>query len=145
MKQLFIILLFFSLICFSQKTFIENNINTKWINGTNELSFLENENDNKNAYKAVTTKSYIFYIELDKDVYTPDELNNERLLNCCMCSYTAITQNSRDTLKVEKGSRDDFGNSKVIINTFYLKEDNLIQFKHIDKEPPTLTIWSRVY
>ena len=62
-----------------------------------------------------------------------------------MCSYTAITQNSNDTLRVEKGSRDDFGNGEVVINTFYLEGENLIQVKLIDEEPPFIISWSRVY
>ena len=145
MNKLFIFSLIIPLIGFGQNTFIESNSNTKWINGTNKLSFLESVGSEKNTYKAVTSNSYIFFIELNKDVYNSEDLNLERLLNCCMCSYTAITQNSNDTLRVEKGSRDDFGNGEVVINTFYLEGENLIQVKLIDEEPPFMISWSRVY
>tara|TARA_B100000902_G_scaffold76492_1_gene81319 strand:- start:73 stop:504 length:432 start_codon:yes stop_codon:yes gene_type:complete len=143
MKKLFLFFLIMPLIGFGQNTFLESNINTNWINSTNELSFLESVDNN--TYKSVTSNSFIFFIELDKDVYSSEDLNNERLLNCCMCSYTAIIQNSKDTLRIEKGSRDDFGNGQVVINTFYLEGDDLIQVKLINEEPSTLTIWSRVY
>lgn len=143
MNKLLIFLLYFPLFLFSQSTFLKKNIDTKWINGTNELSFLETV-DNNNSYKAVSSNEFIFFIELDNDAYSLKDLESERILNCCMCSYTAITKNSNDTLRIEKGSRDDFGNSEIIINTFYIRGNNLIQVKKTDDNAPLLTNWFRV-
>jgi len=144
MNKLLIFLFCFPLFLFTQSTFLKKNIDTKWINGTNELSFLETIDNNNNSYKAVSSNEFIFFIELDNNEYSPKDLESERILNCCMCSYTAITQNSNDTLKIEKGSRDDFGNSEIIINTFYIKDDNLIQVKKTDNNPPLVTNWLRL-
>jgi len=143
MKKLLLILLCAPLFLLGQTTFLKRNIDTKWINGANELSFLETIETN--SYKAVSSNSFIFFIDLDKDVYNFEELESERLLNCCMCSYTAIIVNTKDTLKIEKGSRDDFGNSDVVTNTFYIQENKLVQVKVIDNESPIVTIWSQVY
>ena len=142
MKKLLLLLIYLPLIGLSQNTFLKRNIDTKWINGANELSFLETIETN--SYKAVSSNSFIFFIDLDKDVYSIEELERERLLNCCMCSYTAIIVNTKDTLKIEKGSRDDFGNSDVVTNTFYIQENKLVQVKVIDNESPIVTIWSQV-
>jgi hypothetical protein len=142
MKKLLLILLCVPLIGLSQNTFLKRNIDTKWINGVNELSFLETMD--KNSYKAVSSNSFIFFIDLDKDVYSIEELERERLLNCCMCSYTAVIVNTKDTLKIEKGQRDDFGNSDVLTNTFYIQENKLVQVKVIENESPIFTIWAKV-
>ena len=139
MKKLLLILICVPLIGLSQNTFLKRNIDTKWINGANELSFLETIDTN--SYKAVSSNSFIFFIDLDKDVYSIKELELERLLNCCMCSYTAIIINTKDTLKIEKGSRDDFGNSDVVNNTFYIQENKLVQVKVIDNKAPIMTHW----
>ena len=141
MKKLLFILLYLPLIGLSQNTFLKRNIDTKWINGANELSFLETMDMDKNSYKAVSSNSFVFFIDLDKDVYSIKELESERLLNCCMCSYTAIIVNTKDTLKIEKGSRDDFGNSNVVNNTFYIQENKLVQVKVIDNKVPIMTHW----
>ena len=125
----------------SQNTFLKRNINTKWIDGANELIFLEKIDTN--SYQAVSSNSFIFFIDLDKDIYTIEDLENERMLNCCMCSYTAIIVNSKDTLKIEKGQRDDFGNSDVVTNTFYIQNNKLVQVKVMDNENPIFTIWSK--
>ena len=142
MNKLLLLLLSVPLIGLSQNTFLKRNINTKWINGANELIFLEKIDTN--SYQAVSSNSFIFFIDLDKDVYSIEELEKERLLNCCMCSYTAIIVNSKDSLKIEKGQRDDFGNSDVVINTFYIQENKLVQVKVTENEPPIFTIWSKV-
>ena len=126
----------------SQNTFLENNIDTKWINGANELSFLEKIDTN--SYKTVSSNSFFFLIDLDKDVYSNKELERERLLNCCMCSFTAIIINTKDTLKIEKVSRDDFGNSDVVTNTFYIQENKLVQVQVIDNQSPIVTLWSQL-
>ena len=79
MKKLLLLLIYLPLIGLSQNTFLKRNIDTKWINGANELSFLEKIDTN--SYKAVSSNSFIFFIDLDKDVYSIKELELERLLN----------------------------------------------------------------
>ena len=140
-KLLLLLLLCVPMIGISQNTFLKRNIDTKWINGVNELFFLEKIDTN--SYRAVSSNSFIFFIDLDKNVYSIEELEKERLLNCCMCSYTAIIVNSKDSLKIEKGQRDDFGNSDVVTNTFYIQENKLVQVKVIENEPPVFTFWSK--
>tara|TARA_B100001540_G_C15816433_1_gene647773 strand:+ start:3673 stop:4821 length:1149 start_codon:yes stop_codon:yes gene_type:complete len=142
MKKILFLLMFCPFFVYSQNTFLKRNIDTKWINGENELSFLEKIDPN--SYKAVSSNSFIFFINLDKDVYSIEELERERLLNCCMCSYTAIILNTKDTLQIEKGQTDDFGNSDIVTNTFYIQENQLVQVKVIDNESPIVTIWSQV-
>jgi hypothetical protein len=132
-----------SLSVYSQD-FIEINYNTKWTNGVNELSFLERAENDKNTYKAFSKTTYLFYIDLDKDYYSVKDLEQERSVvrNCCLCSYTAILKNSKDTLQIEKGSSDDFGNSNFVVNTFYMKNENLIHVKLSDDDSNIITIWN---
>ena len=143
MKKL-LILLIIPLLSFGQNTFLKRNIDTKWINATNELSFLETIDNRENVYKGISSNSFIFFIDLNKDIYSIEDLKLERLLNCCMCSYTAIIVDNKDTLKIEKGSRDDFGNSHVVINTFYIQEKKLVQVEEINNNIPKITYWSRI-
>ena len=139
-----LILLIIPICSLGQNTFLKRNVDTKWKDGTNELSFLETIDNKENVYRGVSSNSFIFFIDLDEDVYSIEDLNSERLLNCCMCSYTAIIVNNKDTLKIEKGSRDDFGNSHVIINTFYIQEKKLVQVEAINNNIPKITYWYRM-
>ena len=142
MKKLLLLLLCAPLFLLGQNTFIKQFTNSNWVNGTNELSFLKTIDNNKNTYKAVTSKSYIFFIDLDKDNYSTKELKPVRI-QCCMCSYTSI-MDTEDTLKVDYFSTDDFGNSELRVNTFYTQENKLVQVEEIDNESPIVTIWSQV-
>lgn len=134
-----------SLLAYSQD-FIEFNQNTKWITEVNELSFLERSENDTNIYKAYSENSYLFYIDVDEDYYSITDLERERSVvrNCCMCSYTAILKNSKDTLQIEKGSSDDFGNSTIIIDTFYKENENLVQVKLLDDNSTVVTIWKSI-
>ena len=125
-----------------QNTFIKQFNNSKWANGSDTLSFLESLDTKGNSYKAVTSSSYIFYIDLDKDNYSTKELNPERI-QCCMCSYKSILD-TKDSLIVDHFSTDDFGNSELRVNTFYIQENKLVQVEVIDNESPIVTIWSQV-
>jgi hypothetical protein len=137
-----------ALLCLSaySQDFIEFNQNTKWINEVNELSFLERSENDTNIYKAYSETSYLFYIDVDEDYYSITDLERERSVvrNCCMCSYTAILKNSKDTLQIEKGSSDDFGNSTIIIDTFYKENENLVQVKLLDDNTTVVTIWKSI-
>ena len=126
--------------------FIKMNYNTKWTNGVNELSFLERTENDKDTYKAFSKTSYLFYINLNINHYSVKDLKQERIAvrNCCMCSYTAILKNSRDTLRIEKGSSDDFGNSDIIVNTFYKKNEKLVHVKSSDDDSNIVTIWNPI-
>ena len=126
--------------------FIKMNYNTKWTNGVNELSFLERTENDKDTYKAFSKTSYLFYINLNINHYSVKDLKQERIAvrNCCMCSYTAILKNSRDTLRIEKGSSDDFGNSDIIVNTFYKKNEQLVHVKSADDDSNIVTIWNPI-
>lgn len=126
--------------------FIKMNYNTKWTNGVNELSFLESTENGTDTYKSFSNTSYLFYINLNIDHYCVKDLEQERIAvrNCCMCSYTAILKNSRDTLRIEKGSSDDFGNSNIIINTFYKKNEKLVHVKSSDDDSNIVTIWNPI-
>lgn len=141
-----ILLFFLPVTLFAQDTFIEVNNNTRWVNEANELSFLESIDDSKNAYKAVSSSSYLFYIDLNNDYYTAEALSQERsvIRSCCMCSYTAILKNSKDTLIIEKGASDDFGNSDIVTNTFYIKNEKLVQLKLLDDDSTVVTIWDPI-
>jgi len=140
----FILVLIIPFLSFGQNTFLKRNVDTKWKSATMELSFLETSDDRKNVYKGISSNSFIFFIDLNKDIYSIEDLKSERLLNCCMCSYTAIIVNNQDTLKIEKGSRDDFGNSHVVINTFYNQENKLVQEQEINNNTPKITYWSPI-
>jgi len=126
--------------------FIKMNYNTKWTNGVNELSFLERTENDKDTYKAFSKTSYLFYINLNINHYSVKDLKQERIVvrNCCMCSYTAILKNSRDTLRIEKGSSDDFGNIDIIVNTFYKKNEQLVHVKSADDDSNIVTIWNPI-
>ena len=140
----FLLILIIPFLSFGQNTFLKRNVDTKWKSATIELSFLETIDERKNVYKGISSNSFIFLIDLDKNIYGVEDLKSERLLNCCMCSYTAIILNSQDTLKIEKGSRDDFGNSHIVINTFYNQENKLVQEEEINNTATKITYWSPI-
>ena len=142
MRKLLLLLLCAPLFLLGQNTFIKQFTNSKWVNGSDKLNFLEVLDNKENTYKAVTSSSYIFYIDLDKDNYSTKELNPERI-QCCMCSYKSILD-TKDSLIVDHFSTDDFGNSELRVNTFYIQENKLVQVEVIDNESPIVTIWSQV-
>ena len=124
-----------------QVSFIESNINTKWKNGSKELSFLVPVKNAENAYQSVSSESYIFFIDLDNHNYSTKELKFIRD-QCCMCSFTSIL-NTADTLIVDYFSTDDFGNSELKVNTFYIQQNKLVQVEVINNEKSTITYWER--
>ena len=142
MRKLLLLLLCAPLFLLGQNTFIKQFTNSKWVNGSDKLNFLEVLDNKENTYKAVTSSSYIFYIDLDKDNYSTKELNPERI-QCCMCSYKSILD-TKDSLIVDHFSTDDFGNSELRVNTFYIQENKLVQVEIVDNESPIVTIWSQV-
>ena len=142
MRKLLLILLCAPLFLLGQNTFIKQFTNSKWVNGSDKLSFLEALDNKDNTFKAVTSSLYIFYIDLDKDNYSTKELNPVRV-QCCMCSYKSILD-TKDSLIVDHFSTDDFGNSELRVNTFYIQENKLVQVEIIDDESPIVTIWSQV-
>jgi hypothetical protein len=142
MRKLLLLLLCAPLFLLGQNTFIKQFTNSKWVNGSDKLNFLEVLDNKENTYNAVTSSSYIFYIDLDKDNYSTKELNPERI-QCCMCSYKSILD-TKDSLIVDHFSTDDFGNSELRVNTFYIQENKLVQVEVIDNESPIVTIWSQV-
>jgi hypothetical protein len=142
MKKLLLLLLCSPLFLLGQNTFIKQFTNSKWINGINTLSFLETLDNKENTYKAVTSSSYIFFIDLDKDTYSTKELKPVRE-QCCMCSYTSI-MDTKDTLIVDRFTTDDFGNSDLEVNTFYIQEDKLVQVEVINNENSIVTKWPRL-
>ena len=142
MRKLLLLLLCAPLFLLGQNTFIKQFTNSKWVNGSDKLNFLEVLDNKENTYKAVTSSSYIFYIDLDKDNYSTKELNPVRV-QCCMCSYKSILD-TKDSLIVDHFSTDDFGNSELRVNTFYIQENKLVQVEVIDNESPIVTIWSQV-
>ena len=142
MRKLLLILLWAPFFLLGQNTFIKQFTNSKWVNGSDKLSFLEALDNKENTYKAVTSSLYIFYIDLDKDNYSTKELKPVRV-QCCMCSYKSILD-TKDSLIVDHFSTDDFGNSELRVNTFYIKKNKLVQVEVIDNESPIVTIWSQV-
>ena len=142
MRNILLLILCAPLFLLGQNTFIKQFTNSNWVNGTEKLSFLEALDNKENTYKAVISSGYIFYIELDKDIYSTKELKPVRT-QCCMCSYKSILD-TKDTLIIDYFSTDDFGNSELRVNTFYIKENKLVQVEIIDDESPIVTIWSQV-
>jgi len=142
MRIILLILLCTPFFLLGQNTFIKQFTNSNWVNGTEKLSFLEALDNKENTYKAVISSRYVFYIDLDKDIYSTKELKPVRI-QCCMCSYKSILD-TKDTLIIDHFSTDDFGNSELRVNTFYIKENKLVQVEMIDNESPIVTIWSQV-
>lgn len=141
-KLLLLLLLCVPFFLFGQNTFIKKFTNSHWVNGTETLSFLEAIDNKENTYKAITSSGYIFYIDLDKDIYSTKELEPVRT-ECCMCSFKSILD-TKDTLIIDHFSTDDFGNSELRVHTFYIQENKLVQVEIIDGQSPILTIWSQV-
>ena len=142
-KKTLLLLAYFPLFLLGQNSFINQFTNSNWMNERDSLRFLETVNDNKKTYKAVTSTSYIFYIDLLKDTYSTKELIQNRQ-QCCMCSYNSILD-TKDTLKIENYSTDDFGNSELVTNTFYIKNKKLVQIKIVDNNSARVTIWTRLF
>lgn len=142
MRKLLLVFLCAPLFLLGQNTFIKQFNNSKWANGSDTLSFLESLDTKGNSYKAVTSSSYIFYIDLDKDNYSTKELNPVRV-QCCMCSYKSILD-TKDSLIVDHFSTDDFGNSELRVNTFYIQENQLVQVEVTDNESPRVTKRTRL-
>lgn len=142
MRKLLLVFLCAPLFLLGQNTFIKQFNNSKWTNGSDTLSFLESSDTKGNSYKAVTSSSYIFYIDLDKDNYSTKELNPVRV-QCCMCSYKSILDN-KDSLIVDHFSTDDFGNSELRVNTFYIQENQLVQVEVTDNGSPRVTKRTRL-
>ena len=140
-KRTIIILILSPIFALGQNSFIESNKNTKWISGSKELSFLVPVPNNKNAYKSESSESYIFYIDLDNHNYSTKELKSVRD-QCCMCSFTSIL-NTTDTLIVDYFSTDDFGNSELKVNTFFIQNNKLVQVEVINNENSIITYWER--
>ncbi len=141
MRKILLLLLCVPFFLLGQNTFIKQFTNSNWINGTEKLSFLETLDNKENIYKAVISSGYIFYIDLDKDIYSTKVLNTVRT-KCCMCSYKSILD-TKDTLIIDYFSTDDFGNSELKVNTFYIEENKLVQVEMIDDESPKVTFWSK--
>ncbi|MFB0959811.1 MAG: hypothetical protein QMB20_01290, partial [Flavobacteriales bacterium] len=142
MRKLLLVFLCAPLFLLGQNTFIKQFNNSKWANGSDTLSFLESLDTKGNSYKAVTSSSYIFYIDLDKDNYSTKELNPLRV-QCCMCSYKSILD-TKDSLIVDHFSTDDFGNSELRVNTFYIQENQLVQVEVTNNESPRVTKRTRL-
>lgn len=142
MRKLLLVFLCAPLFLLGQNTFIKQFNNSKWANGSDTLSFLESLDTKGNSYKAVTSSSYIFYIDLDKDNYSTKELNPVRV-QCCMCSYKSILD-TKDSLIVDHFSTDDFGNSELRVNTFYIQENQLVQVEVTNNESPRVTKRTRL-
>ena len=136
-----IILILSPIFALGQNSFIESNKNTKWISGSKELSFLVPVKDAENTYKSESSDSYIFYIDLDNHNYNTKELKSVRD-QCCMCSFTSIL-NTTDTLIVDYFSTDDFGNSELKVNTFFIQNNKLVQVEVINNENSIITYWER--
>ena len=142
MRKLLLILLCAPLFLLGQNNFIKQFTNSKWVNGSDKLSFLEDLDNKENTFKAVTSSLYIFYIDLDKDNYSTKELKPVRV-QCCMCSYKSILD-TKDSLIVDHFSTDDFGNSELRVNTFYIQDNKLVQVEVIDNKSPIVTKWTRL-
>jgi hypothetical protein len=142
MRKLLLILLCAPLFLLGQNTFIKQFTNSKWVNGSDKLSFLEALDNKENTFNAVTSSLYIFIIDLDKDNYSTKELKPVRV-QCCMCSYKSILD-TKDSLIVDHFSTDDFGNSQLRVNTFYIQDNKLVQVEVIDNKSPIVTKWTRL-
>ena len=142
MRKLLLVFICAPLFLLGQNSFIKQFTNSKWVNGTDKLSFLEASDNKENTYKTLTSSSYIFYIDLDKDIYSNTELKPVRV-QCCMCSYKSILD-TKDTLIVDHFTTDDFGNSELEVNTFYIQDNKLVQVEETDNESPRVTKWTRL-
>ena len=142
MRKLLLVFLCAPLFLLGQNTFIKQFNNSKWTDGSDTLSFLESSDTKGKSYKAVTSCSYIFYIDLEKDNYSTKELNPGRI-QCCMCTYKSILD-TKDSLIVDHFSTDDFGNSELRVNTFYIQENQLVNVEVINNKSPTVTKWTRL-
>lgn len=142
MRKLLLVFLCAPLFLLGQNTFIKQFNNSKWVDGSDTLSFLESSDTKRKSYKAVTSCSYIFYIDLEKDNYSTKELNPGRI-QCCMCTYKSILD-TKDSLIVDHFSTDDFGNSELRVNTFYIQENQLVNVEVINNKSPIVTKWRRL-
>jgi hypothetical protein len=60
-----------------------------------------------------------------------------------MCSYKSILD-TKDSLIVDHFSTDDFGNSELRVNTFYIQENQLVQVEVTNNESPRVTKRTRL-
>ena len=111
----------------AQGTFLEKHLYSKWVSGAEELSFLRASADNNNYGGAEHPMDFDF----QGMTYTPPVDGAQwaalRQLECCMCSYTALVQNTPDTLRLERGGRGDFGPISVTTHTFFVEGGDLVQ------------------
>ena len=123
----FVLLMGFSVPFAAQETFLEKHLYSKWVSGQEELSFLQATAKNSRYGGAEAPTSFLF----QGINYAPPaegvQWEVERSLECCMCSYAALIQNTSDTLLLERGARGDFGPVVVTRHAFFLEGSALIQ------------------
>ena len=123
----FVWLMGFSVPFVAQETFLEKHLYSKWVSGQEELSFLQATAKNSRYGGAEAPTSFLF----QGINYAPPaegvQWEVERSLECCMCSYAALIQNTSDTLLLERGARGDFGPVVVTRHAFFLEGSALIQ------------------
>ena len=111
--------------------FLKKNKNSVWTNGIDTLSF-EFETTKESDYIELFTFNGIDYKSEPGSV------------ECCMCSHAWMDLSCKDSLILIKESTDDFGGFESLKNTFYLKENNLMQiinYEYEYKAPACSLIW----
>ena len=125
----------------AQGTFLEKHLYSEWVSGEEELNFLRASADN-NIYGGAEHPTDFQFQGI---TYTPPVDGAQwaamRQLECCMCSYTALVQNTPDTLRLERGGRGDFGPISVTTHTFFVEGGDLVQVpsKYVEDEGTTET------
>ena len=112
--------------------FLSKHKNTVWVNGEDTLSFNHETNQTTNKIDQYVFKGTTYSTECYKG------------LECTMCGYAWLDLSHKDTLVLLKEYRDDFAGIESQTNTFYLKDQKLVQiidYAYELQAPASTLIW----
>jgi hypothetical protein len=114
--------------------------------------------DNKISVRILNRSGEFFEVDglkgqwVEVETYNPsglfikDDTDTENIngnsLECHMCGYQAIIENSKNYLKIEKGFNGDYGDATIDTFSFSISKDELIYTEFIDGlDSPLSTKW----
>ena len=131
----------------AQETFLQKHLYSIWVSGTEQLDFLQAAATNRHYGGAEEPAAFQYQGTVFGPPGEDAQWEATRRLECCMCGYTALVQNSPDTMRLERGARGDYGPVSVITHTFFLEGRDLVQvtLERVEDEGETETrrLWQQ--
>ena len=113
---------------------LDNGISVRILNRSGE--FFEVDGKKGQWVEVETYNPSGLFIKDDTDI----ENINDNSLECHMCGYQAIIENSENSLKIEKGFNGDYGDATIDNYLFSVSKDELLYREFIDGLDSSLSI-----